>query len=86
MGSSYDLSASVLPRISGCRDVLGVGGGRVGGVAFDGSGGVSEGFGDDGDGCQFREFVECSESCGAGAEQLAQPRCEVSGVDVMSPW
>jgi hypothetical protein len=51
-------------------------------VAFDGGGGVADGFGDDGHGCEFGEFVESAESRGPRAEQFAEPRCEVSGVDV----
>jgi len=57
---------------------------RVCGVAFDGGGGVVEGFGDDGHGCEFGEFVESSQACGAGAEELAEACGEVPGVDVAS--
>lgn len=53
-------------------------------MTLDGSGGVAERFGDDGHGREFGEFVECSQSRGPGAEQLAEPRCEVPGVDVTS--
>lgn len=53
-------------------------------MAFDGGGGVAEGFGDDGHGCEFGEFVECSQACGAGAEEFAEAGCEVSWVDVAS--
>lgn len=53
-------------------------------MAFDGGWGVSEGFGDDGHGCEFGEFVVGSESCGPCAEQLAEACCEVSWVDVSS--
>jgi len=72
----------VLPDSSCCSDVLGVSGGRIGGVAFDGGRRVAQGFGDDGHGCEFGEFVEGSESRRPGAEQLAETGCEVSGVDV----
>lgn len=54
-------------------------------MAFDSGGGVAKGLGDDGHGCEFGEFVEGPESCGPRAEQLAEARCEVSGVDV-TPW
>jgi hypothetical protein len=68
----------------GGRYVLGVGSGRVCGVAFDRCGGVAEGLSDDGHGREFGEFVKGSESRGPGAEELAEARCEVSGVDVSS--
>lgn len=51
-------------------------------MAFDSGGGVAEGFGDDGHRCEFGELVEGTESRGPGAEQLAEARCEVSGVNV----
>jgi hypothetical protein len=44
-------------------------------MAFDSGGGVVEGFGDDGHRCEFGELVEGTESCGPGAEQLAEARC-----------
>jgi hypothetical protein len=69
------MSLSALSHSSYCDDVLGVSGGRVYGMAFDGGGGVAEGFGDDGHRCEFGELVEGTESCGPGAEQLTEARC-----------
>lgn len=51
-------------------------------MAFDGGGGVAQGLGDDGHGCEFGEFVQGAEAGGAGAEEIAELVSEAGGVDV----
>jgi hypothetical protein len=53
-------------------------------VAFDGGGGVSEGFGDDGDGRDFGEFVEGSEPGCSAAEGCTESFGEAGGSEVLS--
>lgn len=78
-------SRALLATIEDCADVTGVVGGRRGGVGLDRLGGVAEGFGDDGDGCELGQFVQGAEPGCACAEYVAtEPVAQTHGVDVLA--